>query len=280
MTYKDYLWLASKINSQYQHINKIILLDFINKDLSWLYANLNQPVTVDFLDAYLTIIKKFATGYPWQYIVGYQWFLGHKFFVNNKVLIPRSETEELVKNILLISKNIFNNVNNLKVLDLGTGSGVIAISLALEQPNWKIVASDISKDALNIAKINNDNFKLNNITFIESDIFTNLKNHKFNIIISNPPYIDEKAKTFLTHNLQYEPKLALFANNKGLYFYELIFQQCHIFLEKSFLLAFEFGFDQKVALTVFVKKYLSQYNYKFIKDINKQWRMLFIWKVL
>lgn len=276
MTYRDYLLLAKKINKKNEQINKIILLKFINKDLSWLYANLSQTIAIDFLESYLQLVKKFVAGYPLQYIIGYQWFLDHKFVVDNRVLIPRNETEELVKNVFVYAQNIFNN-DNLKVLDLGTGSGAIAISLALKKPNWNIVASDISKDALTIAKINNDNFNLKNINFVESDIFTNLKNHKFNIIISNPPYIDETANTFSKNNLQYEPKLALFADHKGLYFYEVIFQQCHAVLEKSFLLAFEFGFDQKEALTILIKKYLPQYNYKFIKDINNKWRMLFIW---
>ncbi|WP_338978368.1 peptide chain release factor N(5)-glutamine methyltransferase [Spiroplasma endosymbiont of Panzeria rudis] len=279
MTYRDYLLLAKKINKKNEQINKIILLKFINKDLSWLYANLSQTIAIDFLESYLQLVKKFVAGYPLQYIIGYQWFLDHKFVVDNRVLIPRNETEELVKNVFVYAQNIFNN-DNLKVLDLGTGSGAIAISLALKKPNWNIVASDISKDALTIAKINNDNFNLKNINFVESDIFTNLKNHKFNIIISNPPYIDETANTFSKHNLQYEPKLALFADHKGLYFYEVIFQQCNAVLEKSFLLAFEFGFDQKEALTILIKKYLPQYNYKFIKDINNKWRMLFIWQTL
>lgn len=279
MTYQDYLLLAKKINRKNEQINKIILLQLLNQDLSWLYANLNQPVTIDFLDSYLALINKIVAGYPFQYIIGYQWFLGHKFVVDDRVLIPRSETEELVKNVFVYAQNIFDN-DKLKVLDLGTGSGVIAISLALKQPHWNIVASDISKDALKVAKINNDNFQLNNIKFIESDIFTNLKNHKFNIIVANPPYIDEQANTFVMDNLQFEPKLALFAHNKGLYYYEVIFQQCHIFLEKLFLLAFEFGFDQKESLTILIKKYLPQYNYKFIKDINQKWRMLFIWQAL
>lgn len=279
MTYKDYLLLARKINKKNEQINKIILLQFINKDLSWLYANLNQTVIINFLPSYLTVIKKIVAGYPWQYIVGYQWFLDRKFIVNNSVLIPRSETEELVKNVFVYAQNIFNN-DNLTVLDLGTGSGAIAISLALEKPNWDIVASDISKNALNIAKINNDNFNLNNIKFIKSDIFINLKDYKFNIIVANPPYVDKTANTFLTHNLQYEPELALFADNKGLYFYEQIFQQCHLVLKQSFLLAFEFGFDQKEALNSLIKKYLPQYNYQFVKDINNKWRMLFIWQAL
>lgn len=277
MTYNNYLQLAKTINSKNEKINKLILLFLIKKDLSWLYANLNQNITVDFLNSYLELIKKYAAGYPFQYIIGYEWFYGHKLMVNSSVLIPRSETELLVENVFAYAQTIFNH-NQLTVLDLGTGSGAIAISLALQKPQWKIVASDISNDALQVAKINGQNYQLNNINFIASNLFANIAAQKFDIIVANPPYIDQKSNTFLVKNLQHEPATALFAPNKGLYFYELIFQQCHSFLQQKFLLALEFGFDQKPQLTKLVKTYFSQCHSEFVQDNNGHWRMLFIWR--
>lgn len=279
MTYKDYLFFAKHVNNNDEKANKIILLYVIEKDLSWLYANLDTEIENDFLEQYLLLIKKYVSGYPLQYIIGYQYFYGNKFFVDNRVLIPRSETEELVNYVFDYAKNIFHN-DKLSILDLGTGSGVIAISIALIKPQWKVVASDISIAALEVAKINAKNYHLNNIKFIESDLFSNLKNHKFNIIIANPPYINETSDTYHMVNLQYEPKLALFAHENGLSLYKLIFQHCSKFVTKPFLLAFEFGFDQKDALEILLKTYLYDYRYQFVKDANGKWRMLFVWQLL
>lgn len=277
MKYKDYLLAANCINKNDEKTNKIILLHFIEKDLSWLYANMDLKIENDFLEQYLYLIEKYVAGYPLQYIVCYEYFYGNKFFVDDRVLIPRSETEELVNYVFEYSKNIFHN-DKLSVLDLGTGSGVIAISIALKKPQWKVVASDISVPALEVAKINGKSHNLKNIKFIESDLFSNLKNHKFNIIISNPPYIDQTSDTYIISNLKHEPQSALFAKENGFLLYKLIFQQCTIFLSKPFLLAFEFGFDQKEKLEILVKKYLCAYHYEFVKDINGKWRMLFIWQ--
>lgn len=277
MKYKDYLLAANCINKSDEKTNKIILLHFIEKDLSWLYANMDLKIENDFLEQYLYLIEKYVAGYPLQYIVCYQYFYGNKFFVDDRVLIPRSETEELVNYVFEYSKNIFHN-DKLSVLDLGTGSGVIAISIALKKPQWKVVASDISVAALEVAKINGKSHNLKNIKFIESDLFSNLKNHKFNIIISNPPYIDQTSDTYIISNLKHEPQSALFAKENGFLLYKLIFQQCANFLSKPFLLAFEFGFDQKEKLEILVKKYLCAYHYEFVKDINGKWRMLFIWQ--
>lgn len=279
MTYKDYLFFAKHINNNDEKANKIILLYVIEKELSWLYANLDTEIENDFLEQYLLLIKKYVSGYPLQYIIGYQYFYGNKFFVDNRVLIPRSETEELVNYVFDYAKNIFHN-DELSILDLGTGSGVIAISIALAKPQWKVVASDISIAALEVAKINGKNYHLNNVKFIESDLFSNLKNHKFNIIITNPPYINETSDTYHMSNLQYEPKSALFAQENGLFLYKLIFQQCSKFVTKPFLLAFEFGFDQKDALEVLLKTYLYDCHYQFVKDVNGKWRMLFVWQLL
>lgn len=277
MKYKDYLLAANCINKNDEKTNKIILLHFIEKDLSWLYANMDLKIENDFLEQYLYLIEKYVAGYPLQYIVCYEYFYGNKFFVDDRVLIPRSETEELVNYVFEYSKNIFHN-DKLSVLDLGTGSGVIAISIALKKPQWKVVASDISVPALEVAKINGKSHNLKNIKFIESDLFSNLKNHKFNIIISNPPYIDQTSDTYIISNLKHEPQSALFAKENGFLLYKLIFQQCANFLSKPFLLAFEFGFDQKEKLEILVKKYLCAYHYEFVKDINGKWRMLFIWQ--
>ena len=162
-------------------------------------------------------IKRLNNGEPVQYIVGNVDFYGYKINVNKNVLIPRFETEELVfKTINLIKKNLNENI---KVLDIGTGSGCISIALKKEIPGLDITAVDISEDALVVAKNNalENNCEIN---FIKSDLFNNIDD-KYDLIISNPPYIsyDEQIMDIVKKN---EPHLALYAKNNGLYFYEEI----------------------------------------------------------
>ena len=187
-----------------------------------------------FFEKALSDLKKHI---PIQYITGTTNFYGLDFNVNNSVLIPRPETEELVEWIIKDSKNF----NEISILDLGTGSGCIAISLAKNLPNAKIYALDISKESLKIAK-NNAAINKVSIEFIEADILSieQLK-QKFNIIVSNPPYVRELEKEMMQQNvLAYEPHLALFVKNeKPLLFYKKIADLAKNYLDENGNLYFE-----------------------------------------
>ena len=173
-------------------------------------------------------IERLNKNEPIQYIIGDVDFYGNKIKVNKNVLIPRFETEELVENTIKIIKERFNN--NIKLLDIGTGSGCIIISIKKELNNIDAYALDISKEALEVAEENakNNNVKIN---FINSNVFSNIK-EKFDVIISNPPYIayDEEIMDIVKNN---EPHLALYAENNGLYFYEEILSNANKYLNEK-----------------------------------------------
>ena len=216
-------------------------------------------------------IKRLNNGEPVQYIVGNVDFYGYKINVNKNVLIPRFETEELVfKTINLIKKNLNENI---KVLDIGTGSGCISIALKKEIPGLDITAVDISEDALVVAKNNalENNCEIN---FIKSDLFNNIGD-KYDLIISNPPYIsyDEQIMDIVNKN---EPHLALYAKNNGLYFYEEIIKNSSNYLNDKNIIAFEIGYLQANEIKKMAHKYYPNSNIIIEKDMQEKDRFVFI----
>jgi release factor glutamine methyltransferase len=216
-------------------------------------------------------IKRLNNGEPVQYIVGNVDFYGYKINVNKNVLIPRFETEELIfKTINLIKKNLNENI---KVLDIGTGSGCISIALKKEIPGLDITAVDISEDALVVAKNNalENNCEIN---FIKSDLFNNIDD-KYDLIISNPPYIsyDEQIMDIVKKN---EPHLALYAKNNGLYFYEEIIKNSSNYLNDKNIIAFEIGYLQANEITKMAHKYYPNSNIIIEKDMQEKDRFVFI----
>ena len=194
-------------------------------------------------------IHKYKLGIPVQYIVGNVDFYGSIIEVNENVLIPRFETEELVDRVI---KRLKNN-NNLDIVDLGTGSGCIAISLA-KNLDCIVDAVDISKEALEVAKKNaiNNNTSIN---FYLGDMLEPLSK-KYDVIISNPPYIayDEEIMNIVKYN---EPHIALYADNDGLYYYEKILSKCKNYLKENGLIAFEIGYKQAEKIKKIAYKYLN-----------------------
>lgn len=201
---------------------------------------------------------------PLSHLLGFDYFYGRKFLVNSYVLSPRMETEEL---IYIILKNIkdYNN-KYCKILDLCTGSGIIAITLKKEiEGETDIYASDISKKALEVAKKNAISLGVD-INFIESDIFDNIKN-KYDILVSNPPYISYEDKNKLKKNvLNYDPHIALFAKENGMYFYRKILKEAKCYLNIDGIIFFEIGCTQGESIKNLAKKY--NYNVNIIKDLN------------
>lgn len=215
---------------------------------------------------------KLLTGKPLQYVIGFSRFYGRKFIVNPNVLIPRVETEELIDWILSDYKN---DNKPLSILDLGTGSGVIAITLSLEFPESKVIGSDISDKALSVARLNA--LRLNkNVELINSNLFENIKNQKFDLIVSNPPYISKDEIDLMDSSvLNYEPHDALFASENGLLFYKKILPELDSFLSDHGKAYFEFGFRQKNKIKQLCNKFCgNKFMFEFKKDVSNNDRML------
>ena len=217
-------------------------------------------------------IQKLKEGISPQYIVGNVDFYGNIIYVNEKVLIPRFETELLVEKTINYIKSKFNDISSLNILDIGTGSGCIAITLKKEL-GCNIVAADISAEALVVAR---DNAKKSgvDISFVCSDVFSNIKG-KYDVIISNPPYIsrDEIVEKVVLDN---EPHIALFADNDGLYFYREILKNAKKYLNSIFLIAFEIGELQGDRVRDLVFEYLDDVDVVIEQDYSLRDRFVFI----
>lgn len=214
-------------------------------------------------------LEKLEKNYPIQYLIGYVDFYGYKIYVNEDVLIPRFETEYLVKDTIKYIKNYIDNPN---IIDVGTGSGCIAIALSKEL-NVKINALDISKRALKTAK---KNAKINNadITLINEDIKNYTSDKKYNVLISNPPYVPKNSNVDL--ETMYEPQNAIFADDNGLEFYNIILQKSKQLLTKKNIIAFEIGINQGVAITKLARIYYPNSNIIVKRDLNDIDRYVYI----
>ena len=201
---------------------------------------------------------------PPQYILGYAWFYGKKFKVSKDTLIPRQDTEMMVEDII---RQIRDVEQPLRILDIGTGTGIIAITLAENAPQHIYTASDISKGALKVAEQNAKDHKVD-IEFVQSDLFDNLKNREFDVIVSNPPYIAESEKVYMDKSvIDYEPDIALYAENNGLSFYERISSEIRDYLDESGKLFLEYGFKQKSEIRQIFNKNLPEVDVQFKQDL-------------
>ena len=214
-------------------------------------------------------IDRLNNGEPVQYIVGNVSFYGNIIDVDKRVLIPRFETEELVKNTVKYIKKY----NYKSIVDIGTGSGCIAITLKKFFPEILVDAVDISKDALEVAKKNANKNNVN-INFYEGNLLEPL-NKKYDVIISNPPYIayDEEIMDIVKNN---EPHIALYASNNGLYYYEEILKNVYKYINNNGLIAFEIGYNQGEKIKKLASKYLNKYDFEIKKDMTGKDRMVFI----
>lgn len=207
------------------------------------YLLKNREEVTD-VDEYLLLIDRRANHEPLQYIVGSQCFYGLDFYVDSRVLIPRYDTETVVENVLSMEKD-----DNLDVLDICTGSGCIAITLANNRPSWKVIGSDISEDALDVSAVNKEKLGINNVSFVLSDILSDIDG-KFDFIVSNPPYIERQVVEGLTSEVKdHEPMLALCGGEDGLDIYKRIVADSKAFLKKGGRLYFEIGYNQGQAVS-------------------------------
>lgn len=239
-------------------------------DLTQFVLHLRQEVSEEDEKLLSSIFHQLKAHKPAQYILGFEDFHGLRFQVDERVLIPRPETEELVELILAE-----NPKTELKVLDIGTGSGAIAVSLKESCPLWQVTASDLSVDALELAR---ENAKLNqvDISFIQSDVFENISG-SFDIIVSNPPYISENDKNEVGLNvLASEPKMALFADEDGFAIYRQIIERAAKHLSPQGKLYFEIGYKQGSDLKKLLSLHFPDKSVRVLKDQFGQDRMVVI----
>lgn len=237
-------------------------------DLTQFVLNLRQEVSEEDDRLLAAIFTQLQAHKPAQYILGYEDFHGLRFQVDERVLIPRPETEELVD--LILEEN---PSKELKVLDIGTGSGAISVSLKKSRPLWQVTASDLSADALVLAK---ENAKLNqaDISFVQSDVFEDISGN-FDIIVSNPPYISENDKDEVGVNvLTSEPNMALFADEDGLAIYRRIVEGAAEHLIPQGKIYFEIGYKQGQDLKQLLYLHFPDKRVRILKDQFGQDRMV------
>lgn len=218
---------------------------------------------------YFEAIDKIKKGFPIEHITHQKEFMKLNFFVDENVLIPRQDTEILVEEVIEIA----NKIGADKILDLCTGSGAIGISLAKYLPNSGLTLVDISKEAMQIAKKNASiNEVEDQITFIYSNLFDNLESQKFDIIVSNPPYIKTEDIKHLENQVKKEPYIALNGGQDGLDFYRKIIKEAYKYLNKGGYLCLEIGFDQKYDVIELIEneeKFEDTYSKKDLYDNDR-----------
>lgn len=254
-----------------ESLAKFLLMYMLDETAEQFSNKLSEELSVEQENRYFDLINKnINEDTPLSHLVGFDYFYDRKFKVTRDVLSPRIETEELIYKVLEYIKK--SKKDSFRILDLCTGSGIIAITLKKEivEKYTEIVASDISEKALSIA-IENANNNNANITFIKSDLFDNISG-KFDLIISNPPYISYKDKITIKDSvLNYDPHLALFAEEDGIYFYRKIIENAVHYLSKDGVIFFEIGYDQKEKIFELGKN--NNFITTVYKDINDRDRI-------
>lgn len=263
----------------------LLICHILNMSKTELLLKYNQIVDQDTEESINKSMLDIINGKPIQYIINKQEFMGLEFYVDENVLIPQPDTEtlleEAIKRIYAMHKN---NKQKIKILDLCTGSGAIAISIdtyiknQIEQGKMKdlkveIVATDISEKAIEVAK---RNAKLHNanIKFIVSDMFDKIYETDYNLIVSNPPYIETKTIPTLSKEVQNEPHIALDGGEDGLELYRIIARQGFKYMKKEGSIIVEIGYNQKESIIQLFRKYIEYVNIKCLKDLGGNDRLV------
>lgn len=248
---------------------RLLMQYILNRPREYILVHDDKQLTLRQNVDYFKLIKKLIEGVPLQHITHQQEFMKLMFYVDENVLIPRPDTEILVEEVIKLAKSI----NTKKILDLCTGSGAIAVSLAKYIEGSQITATDISRKALSIAKLNATNNNVEDrITFVSSDLFQNISEEKYDIIVSNPPYIKRKVIKTLDEEVKREPIIALDGGNDGLDFYKKIIGNAYQFLKYKGYLCLEIGYDQKDEVINLInkeEKYIDTYSKKDLFDNDR-----------
>ena len=278
MTYRELYFNLQKRKSKYLNNTAIKTLLQDDGNFSDFFNLINHfDEQVKDVDKIESNIVRIEAGEPLQYVLGYAFFVNSNYVVSKDVLIPRQETEELAVATLKTIVKMFGKEPKIKIVDIGTGSGILGIYLKEYFPNSSVICTDISENSLQIAKINAKNHHVE-IDFRQGDMLDPIKDEKdVAVIISNPPYIGDES-TVDPQTLKYEPHLALFATPKTKY-YEIIMSTIDSqILADKYLLAFEIGEDMEEELTHLIETKYKGIMYKFEKDIYGKTRFLYIIK--
>jgi release factor glutamine methyltransferase len=272
-------WASSFLQENDRDANsgEILLRTLLNMTRSNLYAELRMDLPQEIQIAFESAIKEHVSGVPIQHIIGYEEFYGRKFQVNEHVLIPRPETEELVVGTIERMKEHFSEIDGLKMVDIGTGSGAIAITMKLECPSLTVFATDISLHALNVAKRNTSMLNAD-ILFKHGDLLEPIRKsgEKVDIVLSNPPYIPNRDKANLSTVVKdHEPHLALFGGEEGLDFYVRFMEELPTIIKNHALIGFEIGVGQGEQVANLLKGTFQGSCVEIVNDINGKDRMVF-----
>lgn len=257
----------------------MLLVEISEMENHNLYLEFDEEVEEALLKEFYEKFERLLNNEPLAQILGYEEFYGYKFIVDENVLIPRPETEELVANVLADYDEYFKG-DSATLIDVGCGSGAIGISLKKEENNFTVISSDISEKALDIAKKNSEILNAD-VKFLYGDMLKPFieEGIKVDILVSNPPYIPNEEKLEASV-YDYEPHVALFGGDDGLDFYRSILSDANKILKEKSFMAFEMGYDQKERLTALVKEYFPNARVEVLKDINGKNRMLFVYNNL
>ena len=238
---------------------RILLSDLLGKNKEYLMIHDDDEIEDGLNNIFFEKIERLKNHEPLQYVINKQEFMGFEFYIDKNVLIPQPDTENLVEEIILLTELLRKNEKTeLRILDMCTGSGAIAISISKLIRNCLVYASDISKEALKIAEENSSRNQAN-VLFFESDLFGKISElYKFDIIVSNPPYIESNIINTLSEEVQNEPIIALDGGEDGLDFYRKIVKESKKYLNSNGYLAFEIGYNQRAE----VEKILEENGYK------------------
>ncbi|MED3688686.1 peptide chain release factor N(5)-glutamine methyltransferase [Peribacillus butanolivorans] len=272
-------WASSflKENDRDANAGEILLQHYLKQTRSQLLANLHYELSKEELEQFKSAVELHVDGTPVQYITGSEEFYGRTFLVNEEVLIPRPETEELIYYTLRKLPNIFTKGQKLSLADIGTGSGAIAITMKLEETDLLVTATDIADPSLEVAR---KNAKLlgAEVQFVQGDLLQPFikQNNQVDILLSNPPYIpndDQKSMSVVVTD--HEPHRALFAGVDGLDFYRRFMEQLPLVMKVPGLIGFEVGTGQGQAVAGLLKRTFPAAEVSIENDINKKDRMVF-----
>lgn len=262
-------------NNRESRVAELLLQHHLGVSRAVFFANMQEDVPDDIYEAFKADIEKHAeTGVPLQHLTGYEYFYGRRFTVDGHVLIPRPETEELVQHV--IRHDVDFRKKPLRIVDVGTGSGVIAITLKLEWSDAEVFATDISEEVLQVAKKNAAEWNAD-VAFLQGNFLEPLIEREMvvDILVSNPPYIAETERNVLSDTVKnYDPELALFAGDDGLSAYKEIIRQAKRVVRPGGLIAFEIGHEQGNAVKKLLMETFPYSDVDILQDINKKDRIV------